>query len=218
MSKEDDKSEFRQLRDLIYTFMYFCNKPVIISEIVLQFKSYKRSLIEKVLDDLAAKEMISLKLFGKSKIYCLSQKMEFEINEEEYTEEIDAEQDSKIEDKCLRYLKWNYERNSSKLKAAKEENKQLTDEIQSNENELSVEELKRAVSDMKSTVKDYENNEDKEITVSCDDFNKVKNKHQKLKKDLTERNLIYKNIVENISEALNLKRKQFLNTVGIDEE
>lgn len=215
--KEDEKNEYRQLRDTIYTFMYYCNKPIIGTELLLQFKGQKKATVEKVLDDLVAKEKLFLKLFGKSKIYCLSQSMEFTIGKE-YTDKIDSEQDQNIEYKTLRYLKWSFEENTKLLNELKIENKRLSEELAGFENEMSVEELKASIKEMNNLIKiDKENQKEGKVTVDPKEFAKIKKTHAIIKKENINRNSIFKNIVDSICDGTGIKKKDFLKDAGIDD-
>lgn len=217
---DSDKTEYRQLRDTIYTFMYYSNKPMILSELVLQFKNQKKSMVEQILDDLVSKEKIFMKVFGKaSKVYCLMQNMEYGIDESIYTDDIDEANIKKyteIDDKCLRFLRWNYESKLAELGALKEECKGLDGEISLYENELSVEDLKKAIINMKSIV-DEDNQDEDEETVTYEEFNKKKKSHLLIKKELARRSGIVKDIADGVSEGLGMKRNEFLMNVGIEE-
>lgn len=216
MASQSDKTEYRQLRDTIYTFFYYSNKPAINTEIYLQFKSHKKPMIDKVLEDLVEKKKIVMKLFGKSKIFYLSQDMSFEIDEKVYTDEIDDAQDKSIEDKTLRYLKWNTDQLLSTLSQLKDENKELDAVLNDFENQMSVEELKRGIKEMKAIIKEDEGMEKEEV-VDPSDFEKVKKEHQLLKKELAKKLGLFKEIVESITDGLSIKKKDFIKTLGIDE-
>lgn len=216
MASQTDKSEFRQLRDTIYTFFYYSNKPVSITEIILQFKNNKKSMVEKVLEDLVNKKMIFFRIFGKSKIYCLAQEMSFEIDESIYTDDIDKTQDQSIEDKVLRYLKWNFERHSSELAQLKDKNKKLDTELSEYDNQMTTEELKRAIKDFKATIKEYEGRDKKEV-VSTVDFNKRKKEHAEIKKEFSKRSQLFKEIIDSLSEGLNKKRKELFKEIGLED-
>lgn len=216
MAGDSDRAEYRQLRDTIYTFMYYSNKPMTNTEILLQFKSQKKSVVEKVLEDLLAKDKISMKLFGKTRIYCLSQNMGFEIDEAAYTDEIDGDQDQTIDDKCLRYLKWNYERHTNEISRLREEGKDLDIEIGAYESELTVDELEKAICGMESVV-EKEGCVQEEVAISYEDFNKIKKKHGMLKREQNKLSTTFKDIADRVSEGLGVGTKEFLEQAGIEE-
>lgn len=216
MTSQSDKSGFRQARDTIYTFFYYLNKPVGVSEIILQFKNYKKSMVEQVLDDLVAKNKIFFKMFGKSKIYCLTQNMNFEIDETVYTEEIDNAQDQTLDDKVLRYLKWNFERNSKELTDLKEESKRLDSQLSIYENQMSVEDLTRAIEDLKLGISEYEGQDKNEI-VDTADFNKRKKEHMVVKKELTKRSNIFKEMVDQLCDGLGKSKSVLFKEIGLEE-
>lgn len=214
MTSQNDKNEYRQVRDTIYTFFYYLNKPVGLAEIMLQFKNHKKATVQKVLDDLVAKNKIFMRLFGKSKIYCLTQDMSYSVDEC-YTEEIDREQNQEIEDKVLRFLKWNYERHSDELNTLRNESKELDSQLKEFECQLTVEELKRAIKDMKSVIEEDKGTE-KEESVSFEEFNKKKKQLTAVKKESAKRTGIFKDIVDGICDGCGVKKKDLLRDAGIE--
>lgn len=212
-----DKTEFRQIRDTVYTFFYYSNKPVGVTEIVLQFKNHSKKMIESILDDLVAKKMIILKPFGKVKIYCLAQEMTFKLDEDIYTPEIDKEQDQSIEDKLLRYLKWNCDRHAKELAILKETNRSLDAKLAVYDNQMSVEELTRSIKDLKEFIKEYEGS-DKKDTISAADFNRRKREHTLAKKEFTKRSNAFKEIVSGLCDGLGKSKAELLLDSGIEEE
>lgn len=219
MAKRTDQptqqDEYRQQRDTIYTYFYYLNKPVIATEVALQFKEIKKATVQKILDDLVGKEKIFFRLLGKSKIYCLSQDMTFSIDENIYNDKIDKTQNQEIEDKTLRFLKWNYEQKIEELNLLKEENRKLDKSIEGFDNQLSVEELKGEISQMKKIVKEYDSLKKPEF-VSLEEFNDKKKTFLNLKKELLKRTGIFKNIVDGICEGCGLKKKDLFVELGID--
>lgn len=215
MNSQTDKTEYRQLRDTIYTFFYYSNKPVILAEINLQFKNYKKTNVQKVLDDLVAKEKIFTKTIGKSKIYCLAQEMAFEIDEDLYTDEIDKAQDQTVDDKVIRYLQWNYAKHVDELNNIKNENKELDLELHEFEGQLSIEELRRAIEGMQETIKEYSEEEKKEM-ISYKEFNDKKKDHALIKKELSKRTKIFKGIVEMVCDGCGIEKKDLLKNAGIE--
>ncbi|ELA41698.1 uncharacterized protein VICG_01202 [Vittaforma corneae ATCC 50505] len=183
---------------------------------MLQFKNCKKATVQKILDDLVSKGKIFMRTIGKSKVYCLTQDMTFEIDESIYTDEIDTKQDQTIDDKILRYLKWNYERHVAELIKLKEECKKLDQVLNGYENQLSIDELKRAIEKMKAIVKEYKG-KGKQECVSYEEFNKKKKVCLNIKKELMKRTQIYKNIIDTICEGCGIKKKDFLRDVGIEE-
>lgn len=216
MTSQTDKSEFRQLRDTIYTFFYYSNKPVGVTEILLQFKNSKKAMVEKVLEDLVNKKMIFVKMFGKSKIYCLSQDMKFEIDENTYTDDIDKTQDQNIDDKVLRYLKWNLDRHSVQLTQLKEESKDLDLKLSVYENQMTTDELKRAIKDLKTVIRDFESR-DKVNAISPTDFNKRKKEHASVKKEFLKRSNLFKEMINSLCDGLNKKKKDLFKEIGLEE-
>lgn len=211
---ESSRNEYRQLRDIIYTFFYYSNKPVALSEIQLQFKGYKKATVLKVIDDLVEKKKIMAKAFGKSKIYCLSQNMTFNIDEE-YTDEIDAQQNQEIEDKTLRFIKWKYDNIMMKLEQVKKDSKLKEIEISQLESVMTEEEYERAISKMKAQIKEFKNIS-VENMITADQFNQQKKLLASIKKECTKRKNIFNEIIDNVSEGMGCSKKAFLEDVGID--
>lgn len=214
-SKEMDKDEYRQLRDTVYTFFYYSNKPLAASEILLQFKNHKKAIVEKVLADLVAKDKIFVKAPGKSKFYCLAQSMDYQIDDPEYTDEIDAAQDQTEEDKVLRFLKWKQERLAGQLRELVEESKELDARIGGFDNELSDEELRQRIESMQAAVSEAPEQTTTEVVCS-EEFEKLKKKHAQLQKEHASRLKIFKNIVGSISEGLEMKPSELLADAGVE--
>lgn len=218
MAKNTDRAEYRQLRDTIYTFMYYSNKPMAITEIILQFKSQKKSMVVEVLDDLVDKEKIFVKPFSRTKIYCLSQSMDYEIDETVYTDEIDQQQDQAVEDKCLRYLKWNYERHTRELSKLREEGRELDAEIGAYENELTMDELEKAICGMEAIVEKEDGAREGEVAISYEEFSKMRKKHAALRKEQNKLSATFRDIADRVSEGLGISRREFLEQAGIEEQ
>lgn len=226
MGSQPDKSEYRQLRDTVYTFFYYSNKPVSANEVALQFKNCKKNNLQKVLDDLVAKDKIFFRTIGKSKIYCLFQDMQYQVDESVYTDHIDqaflkekTENDKNpelLDDKTLRYLRWCYENTLQKLNLLKEKSKSLDQSLVAFENQLSVEELKRAIKDMKEIIKE-DSEEAKGEVISYELFNKKKKQHASVKKEATKRSKIFKEIVEMVCDGCGIKKKDLLNAAGVED-
>ncbi|KAM0681055.1 PSMC3 interacting protein [Glugoides intestinalis] len=215
MGSQTDKTEYRQLRDTIYTFFYYSNKPVIISEINLQFKNYKKTNVQKVLDDLVTKEKIFFRTIGKSKVYCLSQEMSFEIDDNSYTDDIDKMQDQTVDDKLMRYLQWNYTNHVDELNKLKNENKELDLELTEFEGQLSIEELRRAIKGMKETIEEHSGEEKQEV-VGYEEFNNKKKEHTAIKKELSKRTKIFKGIIEMVCDGCGIEKKDLLQNAGVE--
>ncbi|KAI5150653.1 26S proteasome regulatory subunit, ATPase 3, interacting protein [Enteropsectra breve] len=224
-SKDVSKEEYRQNRDTVYTYFYYANRPVALSEVVLQFKTIKKSVVEKILGDLVSKEKIMAKLLGKSKFYCLAQDMEYRIEEEEgYNDDIDAQMKEQNgsssgkdgeDEKTLRYLRWKLNNLKEIRNVLWKENSALSEEITGYENELSVDELKHAIENMKKIVQENEGAE--EIKVVDENAMEQKRKeHAAIKKINSVRKKIFKEIVDGVSEGIGCKSKELMEDAGIE--
>lgn len=215
-TRDLDKEEYRQLRNTMYTFFYYSNKPTAVPELCLQFKTQKKVHIEKILDDLVSKNKIFLKLCGRTKVYCLSQNMEYEIDDPNYTDEVDQAQDQAEEDKVLRFLKWRNAAVTSELKALKDLNRDLDAEILSLDTEMSVEELKKAIKTMNKAVEENGAYETAEY-VDYEEFDGRKKQLVLMEKEYSCRKKVFKEIVSGVSEGLEMKPKDLLEEAGIEE-
>jgi len=215
-TSQSNRNDYRQLRDTVYTFFYYSNKPVAMTEIVLQFKGAKKPALQAVLDDLVAKEKIFSKDISRSKVYCLAQDMSYEIDHDIYTDEIDRTQDQTVEDKTQRYLKWCYDMQLAELNAAKEESRALDSCLSEYENQMSVEELRKAVKGMRAVVKADDEKETEE-KVSYEDFMKLKKVHGQLKKELEKRSRIFKEIVNGFCEGSGMSKSDLYANAGIED-
>ena len=160
--------------------------------------------------------MIFMKMFGKSKIYCLAQDMKFEVDESVYTDEIDKAQDQNIDDKVLRYLKWNLDLHNTQLTELKEESKILDSKLSVYENQMTVEELNRAIKDLKATIKEFENRDKVEV-VNPTEFAKRKKEHASVKKEFLKRSNLFKEMINSLCDGLNKKKKELFKEIGMEE-
>ena len=206
---------YRDLRSTIYTFFYYSNRPVNGTEVMLQFKNHRKADVEQSLEDLVERGKIIKKIFSKSKFYCLAQDMEYEIDDPEYTDEADAKQDQNEEDKVLRFLRWKRTALSGALKELKQETAQLDEEIALLENQLSTEELKKAVDGMKRQLgKNGKMNEGKLVT-ETEMENQAKEMGM-LNKELVKRKRIFKEAVDALCDGLDISKQALYDEVGIE--
>lgn len=209
------KEEWRELRNTIYTFFYYSNKPIGSSEIVLQFKNQKKATVEKVLDDLVEKGKIVIKTAGRSKVYYLAQDMNYEITDPEYTDEVDAAQDQIEENKVVRFLKWKHRILNKELQDLKHECEQLDLQITAFDGEMSAAELTKAIPELEKYV---EANREFE-SVECIDENDYNARKKELeafkKKDIARRKML-KEMLCSIAEGLDIKVGDLKEDAGIE--
>lgn len=214
-----DKENYRQLRDIIYTFFYYSNKPVNMSEIVLQFRSYSKKLVESVIEDLVQKDKIFMKIIGsKTKIYCLKQEDNYEINcDLEYTDEIDAVQNQEVDDKSLRYLKWKNAQLKTKLVELKEESVDLDNKIAAFDNSMTIEEMKNEIEKMINCINSYCEISPCEF-IDEELFKNAKKEIAIYEKNYKQKKKIFKEMVGTIADGLEMKKKDLLIEIGIEVE
>lgn len=216
-SSISDRDSYRQLRDTIYTFFYYSNKPVNMSELILQFKGHPKKLVETVVDDLVQKNKIFMKVIGtKTKIYCLTQEDNYEIDEE-YTDEIDNDQNKEVDDKKLRFFKWKNEKLKNELNELKKKSSDLDLKIAAFDNSLTTEELKNEIERMKREIESHDGERNYEY-VDVNVFEKTKKDMENLEKELIKRKKKFKEMVEMISDGLEMKKKDLLTEAGIEDE
>lgn len=216
-TKDKDKDpvteEYRQLRNVVYTFFYYSNKPVNVAELVLQFKNYGKKAIEDVLADLVGKNKIFVRPCGKSKVYCLSQDMVYTVDDPGYADE---DGDLTEDDTVLRFLKWKNAAINAELRALKNESRDLDAQIQSIDEEMSVDELKVAIRTMRRAVEEAGEREPGEY-VDPALFAEKKKQLAAVEKEYAARRRIIKNIISTISDGLEMKQKDLMDEIGIEE-
>lgn len=213
--KELTKEEYRELRDTVYTFFYYSNKPVNISELTTQFKNITKPRIEKILEDLVEKKKIFSKALGKQKYYCLVQDMTYTIDDPEYTDAVDAQQNQTVCDKELRFLRWKRANLLQTLKTLQLECSQLDEMIKVKEQELGTEDLIKAIEGMRAFIK--KNGQVKELKlVSEADAEKQNVNMNRLRKELQQRKRMLKEMIDMLCDGLDLKRSELLSEAGIE--
>jgi len=212
---EVKSDEYRLLRDTIYTFFYYKNKPVGVTEIGLQFKSAKKAMIEAILEDLVDKGKIVCKTIKRLTVYYLTQDMAYTIDEDEYTDKIDAAQDQTIEDKTLRYLAWRHNKTVEKLSERKKEHKMLSDKLLIYRNQMTAEELRHALENMGKTIAHHEMQEKVE-TVSAEEMKRAVDENALLKKQAIERKKLWNEILNSLSEGMGMSKSVLLENAGVE--
>ncbi|ORD99117.1 HOP2 [Hepatospora eriocheir] len=193
-SKTKKDEDFKELRNNVYTLFYYSNKPYCLNELVLQFKGYKKTIIEKIITDLENKGLITIKLNNKTKIFHLNQSnLKYEKSEEEYKTE--------------------YETKLVELKELKSLNSTLNSKVTSFKNMLTNEEMEEKIKYFKEFL--LENKNIKE-GVNEEIFNKTVNNLKKINQIKLKRKRIFNDIVNGVSEGMNMKKKEFLDEVGIE--
>ncbi|KAL6121923.1 hypothetical protein NUSPORA_01110 [Nucleospora cyclopteri] len=231
--EEINKSEeYKTLRNGVYTLLYYANKPFVSTELVLQFKGSKKSQIEKILDDLEKKNLITIKINGKSKVYYLNQSRLRYIDSERKAEsqneneanlslknsqEIDnSVNQKKSNKKTIEELKTEYNEIAAQLEEHKSECAELLQKKNLLENELSNCEMERKIKEYEMYIKENEGLNNCEL-IDKKEFDAMKEKSNRFKKLFSNRKKIYKNILDTVSEALGIKTKELLGEIGIDE-
>ncbi|ORD96011.1 hypothetical protein HERIO_2021 [Hepatospora eriocheir] len=190
-SKTKKDEDFKELRNNVYTLFYYSNKPYFLNELVLQFKGYKKTIIEKIITDLENKGLITIKLNNKTKIFHLNQSnLKYEKSEEEYKAE--------------------YETKLVELKELKSLNSTLNSKVTSFKNMLTNEEMEEKIKYFKEFL--LENKNIKE-GVNEEIFNKTVNNLKKINQIELKRKRIFNEIVNGVSEGMNMKKKEFLDKV-----
>ncbi|KAI5168341.1 26S proteasome regulatory subunit, ATPase 3, interacting protein [Pancytospora epiphaga] len=215
-SKALDKNEWRELRNTIYTFFYYSNKPIGNTELGLQFKNQKKSDVENILNDLVEKKKIVSKAFSKSKIYYLAQDMEYTVDDSEYTDEIDETQDQTEDNKVMRYLRWKNKLLSMNLKTLQEECNEVEGSLALLNEEMTTSELVKAIESLESEISKFDSSVGEEI-VEPETFEKLKKGLVTIQKMSTERSKLFKGMVAGISEGLEVKKQDLLEEAGIGE-
>ena len=212
---------YKKTRNDLYTWFYYNNKPVIMTELNLLFKDAGKKMLETLCEDLESKKLISIKLNGKTKVYFLNQETLKYKNEGETVENASNKMSCSIDNKTVEYktfeeLQQKEIEISEKYAEVLEINRGLLEEINMLSNALSDEEFIIKIEEFKKFLE--ENKEYASIeTVIPEEFDKLKDKEIKIKKIHGKRNKIFKNVVETVSEAMGIKKKIFLEEAGIEE-
>lgn len=216
-AKPDSREAYRRLRDTVYTYFYYLNKPVHLPEILLQFKDQRPALVREVIEDLIGKGKIFEKLVSKSRIFCLSQEMEYAITDPEYTEEVDAAQDQTVDDPVLRFLRWRRARLASEAAALKEACRGFDSRLGGLDSELSTAELREANERMRLTLAEAASVPTEEL-VPAEQVEDTQRRALAAQKELRIRTCIFKDVIGALSEKMDVSRRELMQLAGIEEE
>lgn len=228
---------YRKVRDELYSYFYYSNKPVVMTELNLIFKDVSKKLLETICDDLEEKKVLSIKLNGKTKVYFLNQKSlsyikeNIEIENENNNTQGNITENTqgtmqkmscsvdvkKHRGKTLKELEEEWKIVEEQNKQLIEENNQLKEEKHAIGSALSDEEMQKQTEEFKEFLE--ENKKYTEIELADEKtFDSLKVEENLLKKTFIFRKKIFKNITETVSEGMNKKVKEFLEEVGLNED
>ncbi|OQS54788.1 hypothetical protein EHP00_1268 [Ecytonucleospora hepatopenaei] len=228
---------YRKVRDELYSYFYYSNKPVVMTELNLIFKDVSKKLLETICDDLEEKKVLSIKLNGKTKVYFLNQKSlsyikeNIEIENENNNTQGNITENTqgtmqkmscsvdvkKHRGKTLKELEEEWKIVEEQNKQLIEENNQLKEEKHAIGSALSDEEMQKQTEEFKEFLE--ENKKYTEIELADEKtFDSLKVEENLLKKTFISRKKIFKNITETVSEGMNKKVKEFLEEVGLNED
>lgn len=215
-TKKDD--EFRQARNALYTFFYFCNKPVSTTELCLQFKNYPKKTLTTALSSLVEKKKIFEKLANsKSKMYCLTQETEYTIDDADYTPEMGEKyRVDEDDDDVICYLRWKNAAVNGELEALKAEARELDRLLDGYGNELPPEVLKAEILQFQETLKSNEKAVIREY-VDEEKFEAAVKELNLLAKELAKRKKVYNDVVGGLADGMDMKKSELLLDVGIEE-
>lgn len=220
--KSSNKDEaYKEQRNALYTYFYYANKPVIMTELNLLFKDTPKKTLEAICDDLEAKKLITIKLNGKTKVYFLNQEnMPYTDTNGEVSQKENMQMTCSVDvknkhRKTFEEIEKENTEITAELERVMENNKKLKEEAHALGTALSDEQLREKIKEFKVFLD--ENKEFKDIEVADKkEFDSLATKEQKFKKLFTERKKLFKNITETVSEGMNKKVKDFLEDVGIE--
>lgn len=214
--KSKDEEDYRQLRDTMYTFLYYSNKPAHTTELTLQFNNYPKKSVERALESLVERHKIVCKMNNKTKLYYLTQNIKYTIDESEYTDDVDMAQNQEVDDKLVRFLMWKNSRVNNTLRALKEESAELDRQISGYECEMTSDELIRDIKKMRASLSSY-GEVDTESCVPQEEFQKTEKRLAELQKERQKRQKLFNEMVGTIADGLEMKKKELLENSGIDE-
>lgn len=213
--------EYKTTRNELYTLFYYTNKPFIITELSLRFKDVGKKQLEKVLDDLEEKKLITIKLNGKTKVYVLNQDNLKYRDEENSTQEKENDkttsQSSKKQFVTMSTLKKTQEVLTQKLSDVTLTNNQLSAEVAELSNELSTEMLRKKIQEFELFIQENIEFESVELADEAE-FETVSAKMGVYTKMESQRKKIIKEIVDTVSDGLGMKKKEFMEEAGIGQE
>lgn len=194
MPKNDDKER-------IYQMLYKCNRPTSKAEVMASFKGEIASTnIQEALDKLEKSGRIVTKTYVKTKIYLVNQDM------------FQNEADGELEDKIEAYAK-----ESEDLKG---ELVSLNNEIEVLDKILSIEQLKEKITSLMETTAANETKL-KELKsggreISKKDMADAAKAHTKTSAMLKKVKRIFNEILEALSEGMDMKKAQLYEELGIE--
>ncbi|KAF9764099.1 Homologous-pairing protein 2 like protein, partial [Nosema granulosis] len=184
-------SKYSLKNDTLKMFLIFynSNRPFSSTEIAL---SFPKKVTETSLSELIRKDLIIQKTYNKSKLYMLN------VDYEDIPQ-------SRIEE------------SENKLSALKDSYKLSQSTLASLQTSLTEEEILSTIQDLETELSLLDSKLQSGSLYSEETVSKLHAEYKSCKKILKDRSEIYKNILEILSEKLNLKKTDLLEEVGIEE-
>lgn len=200
MSKES------KIEDAVFEYMKAQNRPYSAMDVFSNLhKAHGKTAVVKAMENLAVAGKLLEKIYGKSKIYVVSQSVFVEVDEVEI-EKMDKE---------IKDLSEKYEHSLNNLKKVKSELKTLTSSLTTSDAKTQVaatrseaEDLKKRVQLAKSAMNDMPVEDMKKIS----DNHKVFIGHWKKRKRMTS------DLINAVLEGYPKSKKVFLDEVGIETD
>ncbi|EME27752.1 uncharacterized protein Gasu_47380 [Galdieria sulphuraria] len=206
MSKRKSSNAFAE-EEIVMRFLEKQNRPFSVQNIVdaLQKDGIKKALCEKILSSLVEKEVVSVKEYGKAKIYLFRQDT-IEIPEQKEVEEMDEE---------LRLKEEEYASITTEIS-------ELEKEVNYLSSQMTVEEARNKRDELESTLQQM--NEKLQVLsagIQQIDPEERKKLQQNLLYNVSnwkQRKRMAKDILDAISENANLKYKELCEQIGVETD
>ncbi|ADM10949.1 Tat binding protein 1-interacting protein [Encephalitozoon intestinalis ATCC 50506] len=195
------KENYEDDGERVFQMMYKCNRPTSKSEVVAYFKGEIGGTgIQEILDDLEQEGRLVTKTYGKSKIYLVNQDL------------FQNEEDVKLSAELQEY--------EEKKKLLEDETNAINMEIRMLDKMLSIEQLEesiglldRAVGDNSERLENFRNGERK---VSKKDMESARKSYEKAQSGLKKIRRIFNEVVERLSEGMDMKKSEVYEEIGIE--
>ncbi|AFM97707.1 Tat binding protein 1-interacting protein [Encephalitozoon hellem ATCC 50504] len=195
------KEDYDDDEERVFQMMYKCNRPTSKSEIVAYFKGeIGGTAIQEILNYLESDGRLVTKTYGKTKIYLVNQDL------------FQNEEDVKLSTELQGY--------EEKIKLLAEEIGSLDAEIKMLDKMMSIDQLEESIEALDRTVKDnqkrLEGFRDGGREVSKKEMDGAKKKYERAQSGLKKVRRIFNEIVERLSEGMDMKKSELYEEIGIE--
>ncbi|KAF6205530.1 hypothetical protein GE061_019703 [Apolygus lucorum] len=185
-------------------FMKTSNRPYSANDVVQALKDVNKTVVQKSLDQLVSKGSLSMKEYGKQKIYCAVQRESLDSDDE------DKDIDSKIESAQSELNKLKQELMKAEAKLKSFLSSRPTEEVVS-ENQL----LEKEIESLQAKLMTLENAEN---TLTEVEVKNITAKWDSYVKEYRKRKRIVTDILDQILEGYPKSKKQLIEEIGVEDD